>query len=114
MGYTLDDVKGRHHGMFVEENYRQSVEYREFWARLRRGGYLSGEYRRLGKGGRDVWIQGSYTPILGHDGRPVKVVKYATEVTAQVRLRKDLEGVMVKVTENAQALGQLVGGADLG
>jgi methyl-accepting chemotaxis protein len=104
MGYTLEEVKGRHHGMFVDESYRQSAEYREFWARLRRGEYLSGEYRRLGKGGREVWIQGSYTPILGHDGRPVKVVKYATEVTSQVRLRKDLEGVMVKVTENAQAL----------
>jgi methyl-accepting chemotaxis protein len=104
MGYTLDDVKGRHHGMFVDEAYRQSSEYKEFWASLRRGEFQSGEYRRLGKGGREVWIQGSYSPILAHDGRPLKVVKYAAEVTAQVRMRKDLEAVMQKVTENAQTL----------
>jgi methyl-accepting chemotaxis protein len=104
MGYSLDEVKGRHHSMFVEESYRQSFEYTEFWAKLRRGEFHSGEYRRLGKGGREVWIQGSYTPILDHNGRPIKVVKYATDVTAQARLRKHLQAVMGKLTENIQAL----------
>jgi methyl-accepting chemotaxis protein len=104
MGYTLDEIKGRHHSMFVDEAYRQSLEYQEFWTKLGRGEYHLGEYRRLGKGGREVWIQGSYNPIFGLDGRPVKVVKYATDVTLQVRLRKDLEALMEKVTENAQAL----------
>jgi methyl-accepting chemotaxis protein len=104
LGYSLDEVKGRHHSMFVEESHRQSFEYKEFWAKLRRGEFHSGEYRRLGKGGREVWIQGSYTPILDQNGRPFKVVKYATDVTAQVRLRKNLEAIMHKVAENAQAL----------
>jgi methyl-accepting chemotaxis protein len=104
MGYTLDEIKGRHHSMFLDEESRQSAEYKEFWAKLGRGEYHLGEYRRVGKGGREVWIQGSYNPILGLDGRPLKVVKYATDVTAQVRLRKDLEGIMEKVTENAQTL----------
>jgi methyl-accepting chemotaxis protein len=104
MGYSLDEIKGRHHGMFVEDSYRHSADYQEFWARLRRGEHHSGEYRRLGKGGREVWIQGSYTPILGLDGRPMKVVKYATDVTAQVRLRKDLEAIMQKVADNSQTL----------
>ncbi len=104
MGYTLDDVKGRHHSMFVDEAYRDSADYREFWAKLRRGEHHSGEYRRVGKGGREVWMQASYTPILDLEDRPIKVVKYATDVTAQVRLRKELEGVMQKVTDNAQAL----------
>ena len=104
VGYTLEEVKGRHHGMFVDETYRQGAEYKELWAKLARGEYHLGEHRRLGKGGREVWIQGSYNPIFGHDGRPLRVVKYATDVTAQVRLRKDLEAVMRNVTENAQTL----------
>lgn len=104
MGYTLDEIKGRHHSMFIDDVQRQSLEYKEFWAKLARGEYLIGEYRRIGKGGREVWIQGSYNPILAPDGRPVKVVKYATEVTSQVRLRKDLESLVQRVTENAQTL----------
>jgi methyl-accepting chemotaxis protein len=104
LGYSLEEVKGRHHSMFVEESERQSYEYKEFWAKLGRGEHQSGEYRRLGKGGREVWIQGSYTAILDLQGQPFKVVKYATDVTAQVRLRKDLEAIMRKVAENAQAL----------
>jgi methyl-accepting chemotaxis protein len=104
LGYALDEVKGRHHSMFVDESYRQSSEYRDFWTKLGRGEFHSGEYRRLGKRGREVWIQGSYSPILDQNGRPCKVVKYATDVTAQVRLRKELEGVMHQVTENAVAL----------
>jgi methyl-accepting chemotaxis protein len=104
LGYSLDEVRGRHHSMFVDEAYRRSAEYREFWAKLEQGKHHTGEYRRIGKGGREVWIQGSYSPILDHTGRAVRVVKYATEVTQQVRMRKDLEGVMCKVAENAQAL----------
>jgi methyl-accepting chemotaxis protein len=83
MGYALDEIKGRHHGMFVEEAYRQGSEYREFWARLNRGEYQAGEYRRVGKGGREVWIQASYNPILDGEGKPRKVIKYATDVTQQ-------------------------------
>ncbi len=83
MGYTLDEVKGKHHSMFVDEAYRQSGEYREFWARLNRGEYQAAEYKRLGKGGKEVWIQASYNPILDINGKPVKVVKYATDITQQ-------------------------------
>jgi methyl-accepting chemotaxis protein len=81
MGYSLDEVKGRHHGMFIDEATRQGHEYREFWARLNRGELQQGEYKRLGKGGREVWIQASYNPILDRAGKPFKVVKYATDVT---------------------------------
>ena len=70
MGYTLDEIKGRHHGMFVDDAYRQSPEYKEFWAKLGRGEYQAGEYKRVGKGGREVWIQGAYNPILDLNGRP--------------------------------------------
>lgn len=104
LGYSLDEIKGRHHSMFVDETYRQSFEYKEFWTKLGQGEYHTGEYRRLGKGGREVWIQGSYSPILDYHGRPFRVIKYATEVTSQVRMRKDLEALVRKVAENAQAL----------
>jgi methyl-accepting chemotaxis protein len=82
MGYAPDEVKGRHHRMFVEESLRSGPDYAEFWARLNRGDFQQGEYKRIGKGGREVWIQASYNPILDRNGRPFKVVKYATDVTA--------------------------------
>jgi len=98
MGYALGEVVGRKHAMFVEPTERDSAEYREFWARLRRGEYQSGEYRRLGKGGREVWIQASYNPILGLDGKPFKIVKFATDVTEQViaRLRAEHVGKLIE------------------
>ena len=83
LGYTLDEIKGKHHSMFVDEAYRQSAEYSEFWAKLNRGEYEAAEYKRIGKGGKEVWIQASYNPILDLNGKPLKVVKYATDVTAQ-------------------------------
>jgi methyl-accepting chemotaxis protein len=83
LGYTLDEVKGKHHSMFVEESYRESSAYRDFWARLNRGEYETDEFKRIGKGGRAVWIQASYNPILDADGKPFKVVKYATDLTRE-------------------------------
>ncbi len=83
VGYRLDEIKGQHHRMFVEPGFRESVEYHSFWDKLNRGEYEAAEYKRLGKGGREVWIQASYNPILELNGKPFKVVKYATDVTAQ-------------------------------
>ena len=82
MGYGLDEVKGRHHRLFIDPAFAGSADYREFWAALKRGEYLSAEYRRLAKGGREIWIQASYNPILDLNDRPFKVVKYATDITA--------------------------------
>src|SRR5262245_58948211 len=84
LGYTLEEVKGQHHSMFAEPTYRQSPEYRAFWQKLGRGEFDAGQYKRLGKGGREIWIQASYNPILDASGKPFKVVKYATDITAQV------------------------------
>jgi len=85
MGYSLDEVKGRHHSIFAPPGVSESAEYKAFWAKLGRGEYDSGQYRRLGKGGREVWIQASYNPIMDASGRPYKVVKYATDITAQTQ-----------------------------
>ena len=90
VGYTLDEIRGKHHSMFCEEAYRSSDKYREFWAKLGRGEYDAGEYRRFGKGGREIWIQASYNPIRDREGRVYKVVKYATDVTAVVKLRTEM------------------------
>src|SRR5271170_1220595 len=84
LGYSFDEIKGRHHGMFVEDSLRNSNEYREFWARLNRGENLPGEYKRIGKGGKEVYIQASYNPIADTTGKFVKVVKFATDVTETV------------------------------
>ncbi|MCJ2094786.1 PAS domain-containing methyl-accepting chemotaxis protein [Methylobacterium sp. J-072] len=90
MGYGRDAVVGQHHSLFVEPGYRDSEAYRAFWAALRNGTYQAAQFRRLGKDGREVWIQASYNPILDAAGRPYKVVKFATDITEQVRLLADL------------------------
>ena len=81
MDYTLDEIRGRHHSMFVDEATRLSTEYRDFWTKLNRGVFQAGQFKRLGRGGREVWLQATYNPVLDKSGRPVKVVKFATDVT---------------------------------
>lgn len=80
-GYTLNEVTGQHHSMFVESEFKNSAEYQQFWQKLNRGEDESAEYKRIGKGGKEVWIQASYNPILDAEGRLVKVVKFATDIT---------------------------------
>ena len=92
MGYTLEEVKGKHHRMFAEPGLAQSLEYQQFWEKLNRGEYDTKEYKRMAKGGREVWIQASYNPIMGVDGKPEKVVKYATDITQQKLRNADYEG----------------------
>ncbi|MCA9472443.1 MAG: methyl-accepting chemotaxis protein [Nitrospirales bacterium] len=81
MGYTLDEVKGKHHRMFAEPAYAAGPEYAAFWAKLNRGEFDAGVYKRFGKGGKEVWLQASYNPIVDSTGKPIKVVKFATDVT---------------------------------
>lgn len=89
VGYTLDEIRGRHHSMFVPEELRNSVEYRDFWARLNRGENLPGEYKRVGKGGKQIVIQASYNPIADASGRLVKVVKFASDITQMAQTRAE-------------------------
>lgn len=92
MGYSLDEIKGKHHSMFVEPAYAQSIEYKEFWARLGRGEFDAAQYKRIGKGGREVWIEASYNPIFDMNGKPFKVVKYATDITKEKLMNADYVG----------------------
>ncbi|WP_422506285.1 methyl-accepting chemotaxis protein [Stenotrophomonas sp. GZD-301] len=111
MGYRLEEVRGQHHSMFAETAYRQSAEYQRFWEKLGRGEFDAGQYKRLGRDGREVWIQASYNPIFDMNGRPFKVVKYATDVTAQVRASLALEQAVAQTREVVAAAqgGDLAG-----
>ncbi|MGA2004252.1 MAG: methyl-accepting chemotaxis protein [Terriglobales bacterium] len=94
LGYSLDEIKGKHHSMFVDPVYLQSADYREFWAKLNRGEYVAGEFKRIGRGGREVWIQASYNPIADRAGKYYKVVKYATDVTERKMVVDQVAGYL--------------------
>ncbi len=103
LGYSLDEIRGKHHSMFVEPSYRDSAEYRAFWDDLRRGDYRAAEYKRIGKGGKEIWIQASYNPLLGRDGKPFKVVKFATDITAEKLKNAEYQGQIAAINK-AQAV----------
>ncbi|MBP7283024.1 MAG: PAS domain-containing protein [Leptospiraceae bacterium] len=97
MGYSLNEIKGQHHQMFAEPEFARSEEYRQFWNKLNRGEYQLAEYRRIGKGGKEVWLQASYNPILDLNGKPFKVVKYATVITEQKKLNLEMARIVEDV-----------------
>jgi methyl-accepting chemotaxis protein len=91
MGYSLEEVRGKHHSMFVDSNYAVGAKYRGFWAKLSRGEYDSGRYKRIGRDNREYWLQASYNPILDANGKPYRIVEYATDVSQQVQMARQLE-----------------------
>lgn len=107
VGYDLDEIRGKHHRLFVDPAERESAEYAAFWDDLRRGAFKAAEYRRIAKGGREIWIQASYNPILDPDGQPLKVIKYASDVTQQVLARKRAEHVSALMEQVAAGSQQL-------
>ena len=111
LGYSLGEIQGKRHSMFVDASERDGAAYREFWANLNAGRYQAGEFKRIGKGGKEIWIQASYNPILDLNGKPFKVVKYAADTTAQVIARKRAEsvrGMMETVAAGAEELNASV------
>jgi methyl-accepting chemotaxis protein len=103
LGYSLEEIKGKHHSMFVEPATRDSAAYREFWAKLNRGEFQAAQYKRIGKGGKEVWIEASYNPILDAKGKPIKVIKFATDITAQ-RIRNMEDSGKISAIGRAQAV----------
>ncbi len=99
MGYTLDEVKGKHHSIFVDPAFKNSPEYAAFWEQLRHGVYASGEYKRFNKSGKPVYIQASYNPILDQNGKPFRVVKYATDVTGRTLAVESIKSIMASLTD---------------
>ncbi|MFT3810483.1 MAG: PAS domain S-box protein [Micropepsaceae bacterium] len=103
LGYTLDEIRGRHHSMFCDAETRDSADYRMFWVKLGRGNFDAGQYKRIAKGGREVWIQASYNPVMDAAGNAVKVVKFATDITQQKMVLANYEG-QIEAIGKAQAV----------
>ncbi|HVI34198.1 methyl-accepting chemotaxis protein [Phenylobacterium sp.] len=108
LGYTAEEVVGRHHSMFVDREYAASPDYQAFWARLNRGEFFADKYLRFGKGGKEVWIQATYNPMLDRDGKPYKVIKFASDVTAVENERAQNERERREASERQElAMGRL-------
>lgn len=110
LGYTEDEIRGKHHRMFCDPSYADSLDYKIFWEKLNSGEFQSGEFRRIGKNGKEVWIIASYNPILDSSGRPYKVVKFATDVTAskiELKVRTDIMN-MTSIVSEADLKGDIL------
>lgn len=100
IGYGLDEIRGKHHSLFVEPSYAQGAEYLDFWRKLNAGEFIASEFKRFGKNGREVWINASYNPIFDLNGRVVKIVKFATDVTTRVRAVQSISDGLDKLASN--------------
>ena len=108
MGYTLDEVQGRHHRMFCTPEETQTPTYDALWARLGRGELASGEYRRLAKNGHEVWIQATYNPIFDTEGRPFKIIKFATDLSQRRAMEQALRSAKERAELAAAARSQFL------
>jgi methyl-accepting chemotaxis protein len=116
LGYALGEIQGRHHSMFVDQAYGQTGEYREFWRRLNSGEFFADKFRRVGKGGAEIWIQASYNPVFDKAGKPCGVIKFATDITAieqeracneELRRKADADNSVVEIlAESLQRLSK--------
>ncbi|HXZ59953.1 MAG TPA: methyl-accepting chemotaxis protein [Steroidobacteraceae bacterium] len=103
VGYPLEEIRGKHHGMLLDPAQRDAAQFRAFWDKLARGEGEAGQYRRVGKGGREVWLQSTYNPIRDMDDKPFKVVEYSTDITEQVRqseLNAAFKGALDNLSSN--------------
>jgi methyl-accepting chemotaxis protein len=108
LGYEASEIVGRHHSMFVKPEERDGAGYRELWRMLRAGRYQAGEHCRIGKGGREVWIQASYNPILDPAGMALKVVKFATDITSAVLERERRARIGIEIQRDMTAIGDAI------
>jgi methyl-accepting chemotaxis protein len=111
LGYAENEIVGKHHRMFVDSDYAESADYRQFWQRLNRGEFIAEKFLRFGKGGKEIWIQASYNPLLGPDGKPFKVIKFATDVTAiELERRRNEEERAERAEQQARVVQSLAAG----
>ncbi len=106
VGYSLDEIRGQHHRMFCDPEYTSSPEYRKFWADLAAGEFSAGEYKRFGKGGNEVWINASYNPVFNADGKPFKVVKFATNITAEKQVAQEVTRIATQFAEQSKKISE--------
>ncbi len=103
VGYSLEEIKGQHHAMFMDPAERDGAGYQTFWQQLGSGKAIQDQVPRVARGGRRIWLQASYTPIADSSGKVVKVIKFATDITAQKNLAADREGQLAAINK-AQAV----------
>jgi len=109
VGYSLNEIIGKHHRIFCDAAYTSSHEYAEFWSKLNRGEFASGQFKRVHRSGRELWLEASYNPVFDEDGKVYKVVKFASDITAQVQsVNKDVENAReaYKISESTEAISQ--------
>ena len=99
LGYSLSEIIGRHHRMFCEQDYVASPQYQDFWSRLAAGEYFNDEFKRMTKDGSEIFIQATYNPIMDEDGKVVKIVKFATDVTGRVRALREIASGLERLAE---------------
>ena len=104
MGYSLEDIKGKKHSLFLEEGYKDSKEYKDFWKNLNNGDYFSGEITRVKKDGSIVFLQATYNPIIGTDGKPYRVMKIANDITLSVKQQIEIERKNTYLEHSAKIL----------
>ena len=102
--YQLDEIVGRHHRIFCEPDYADSEDYAAFWRRLASGEFFTGEYKRVRKSGAPLWIRAIYSPMTDHEGRVVRVVKYAVDITEEVEGRERREAVQADLNTRLQSI----------
>lgn len=108
LGYSASEIKGQHHRMFMAQGTADGPDYAEFWQKLARGEFQSGEFRRAKKGGEDIWIQATYNPVIDHSGKVVKVVKFATDITAMVLNRQKQQDIQNTVQADLDGIVEAV------
>lgn len=109
VGYRREDLVGRHHSIFVSDEFTASQAYSGFWMKLNRGESVAGEFERFARGGRKVWLQATYNPVFDQNNKPVKVVKYAQDITKQKHLQETIQALFASTSEvmSAMAAGDL-------
>ena len=100
LDYSLAEIAGQHHSLFVEKSYKESSAYTAFWQKLARGEFDAGQYKRIGKNGKEVWIQATYNPIVDESGHVIKVIKFATDITEQTLKQADLTGQIAAINKS--------------
>lgn len=108
VGYDSNEIIGKRHSIFMEQTERETDEYKEFWAKLSAGEFVAGRFKRIGKGGKVIWLHASYNPILDMNKRPFKVVKYATDITEQVQMAENIQSLIAtNLTQIAGSVGNV-------
>lgn len=114
VGYSENEIVGKHHRLFVEPGYAASADYQAFWKKLASGEPVADRFKRIGKGGKVVWLQASYNPIFDPSGKVYRVIKFATDITEQVNLMNELQGLMRNINERTGHMSHASGDISAG